>query len=145
MDFFDQPDPIEACLRRLAEAEQAGVFRRTRVDAKSLLRALPIGTRAPRSFRVLRWASIAAALAMAATVCGWVFSARSGGIRPHPLPAVTMTASAAEGCAGTFFRCLTGPSGTVVSGCGIHDYNSDGHVDMVDARTYQLNCNGITR
>ena len=145
MNPFDQLDAMEASLRELAEAEQAGVFRRTRVDARSLLKAMPAVIQAPSGLRAMRWIPIAAVLAMAATICGWIFSTQTGGIRQHPLPAVTMTATAAGGCDGTFFRCLTGPSGTVASGCGIHDYNADGHVDMVDARTYQLNCNGITR
>jgi len=145
MNGIDHLDPIEASLAELDAAEQAGLFRRTRVDARALLRSAPAVTRTRSGFATWRRLSIAAALAMAATISGWLFSSRSGDVVRHSLPSVTVTASATDGCDGTFYRCLSGPGDLAGGGCAAYDYNSDGHVDLVDARTYQLTCNGITR
>ena len=145
MNGIDHLDPIEASLAELDAAEQAGLFRRTRVDARALLRSAPAVTRTRSGFATWRWLSIAAVLAIAATISGWLFSSRSGDVVRHSLPSVTVTASATDGCDGTFYRCLSGPGDLAGGGCAAYDYNSDGHVDLVDARTYQLTCNGITR
>jgi hypothetical protein len=93
----------------------------------------------------MRWVPIAAVLGMAATICGWIFTTGTGETRQPPFPSATMTVLATGGCDGTFFGCLTGPNGTITSGCQTYDYNADGHIDLVDASAYQLNCNGITR
>ena len=145
IDRFDQLDPLEISLRELADAERADLFRRTRVDARSLLRSTSGLKRTTRTVRTLRWVSIAAMLGMVATICGWIFTSGTGETRHLPFPSGTMTASATGGCDGTFFGCLTGPNGTIMSGCQTFDYNADGHIDLVDARTYQLHCNAITR
>jgi hypothetical protein len=145
MNGMDQLDPIEASLAELDAAEQAGLFRRTRVDARALLRSAPAATRARSGLATWRRLSIAAVLAMAATISGWLFSSRSADIGRHSLPSVSATASATDGCDGTFYRCLSGPGGTAPGGCAAYDYNADGHVDLVDASTYQLHCNAITR
>jgi hypothetical protein len=145
MNGMDRLDPIEASLAELDAAEQAGLFRRTRVDARALLRSAPAVTRARSGFAAWRRLSIAAVLAIAATISGWLFSSRSVDVGRHSLPSVSATASATDGCDGTFYRCLSGPSGMAAGGCAAYDYNADGHVDLVDASTYQLTCNGITR
>jgi hypothetical protein len=141
MNSMDHLDPIEASLAELDAAEQAGLFRRTRVDARALLHSAPAVTRTRSGFATWRRLSIAAVLAMAATISGWLFSSRSGDVGRHSLPSV----SATDGCDGRFYRCLSGPGGMAAGGCAAYDYNADGHVDLVDARTYQLTCNGITR
>lgn len=145
IDRFDQLDPIEASLRELADAEQVELFRRTHVDARSLLRSAQTVNRAPRVMLRMRWISIAAVFALAVTICGWAFTKWTGLPHRHRLPIGTMMASAIDGCDGAFFACLTGPNGTPATACGAYDYDSDGDVDLVDARTYQLNCNGISR
>ena len=145
MNGMDHLDPIEASLAELDAAEQAGLFRRTHVDVRSLLHSAPAVTQTRSGFATWRRLSIAAVVAIAATICGWMFSSRSGDVGQRSFPSVTITASAPDRCDGTFFGCLSGPNGTVASGCAAYDYNTDGHVDMVDARTYQLTCNGITR
>jgi len=145
IDRFDQLDPMEISLRELADAERADLFRKTRVDARSLLRSTSGLKRTTRTVRRIHWVPIAAMLGMAVTICGWVLTTRIGETRQRPLPSGTMTASATGGCDGTFFGCLTGPNGTPPSGCRGYDYDADGDIDLVDARTYQLNCNGITR
>ncbi len=138
MDQYDQLDPIEASLGKLSEAEKAGVFRRTRIDARSLLHSRQGDTVARRRLLAVRWVSIAAVLAIAATICGWIFSTPGR-------PSRNLTTLASNGCDGTFFGCLTGPTGSLSSACRNHDYDADGDVDMVDARTYQASCPGITR
>jgi hypothetical protein len=145
MSGMDHLDSIEASLAEFDAAEKAGLFRRTRVDARTLLRPTSAVTRARSRFATWRRLSIAAVMAMAATICGWMFSSRSGDVGRHSLPSVAATASAMDGCDGRFYRCLSGPSGMAAGGCAAYDYNADGHVDLVDARTYQLTCNGITR
>ena len=145
IDRFDQLDPIEASLRELADAERAELFRWTRVDARSLLRSAAVASGTPRVFRRIRWVSIAAVFALAATICAWVLTTGSGLPRQHGIPSGAMIASATSGCDGTFFGCMTGPNGTPASGCGVYDYDADGDIDLVDYGTYQLNCNGITR
>jgi len=144
MNRFDQLDPIEIALRELADAEQADLFRRTRIDARSLLRTTSVPKRTILTIRTLRWGSIAAVLALAATIGGWAFIARTGSTRTTSVPIGTI-ASATSGCDGTFSDCLTGPNGTPPSTCRGYDYDADGDIDLLDARTYQLNCNAITR
>jgi len=145
IDRFDQLDPIEISLRELADAERADLFRKTRVVARSLLRATYAVNGAPRVLRRMRWVPIAAMLGMAATICGWIFTTGTRGTSQLPFSSGTRTASATGGCDGTFFGCMTGPNGMIMSGCDIYDYNADGHIDLLDASTHQLNCNGITR
>ncbi len=144
IDRFDQLDPMENSLRELAEAERADLFRRTRVDARSLIRAARAFNNEPWVLRRVRWISIAAMLGMAATMSGWAFIARTGSPRLTSIPIGTM-ASATNGCDGSFSGCLTGPNGTLPSSCHGYDYDADGDIDLLDARTYQLNCNGTTR
>lgn len=145
IDRFDQLDPMEISLRELADAERADLFRRTRVDARSLLRATHAVNEGPRVLRWIRWAPIAAVLGVAATICAWVFTTGTGVTRQLPSPSGTMTASATRGGDGMFSDCMTGPNGVIVSGCDIYDYNADGRIDLLDARTHQLNRNAITR
>ena len=144
IDRFDQLDPIEFSLRELADAERADLFRRTRVDARSLLRATSGPKRTILTVHTLRWGSIAALFVMAATIGGWAFITRTGSTRLTSIPVGTI-ASAINGCDGTFSGCLTGPNGTPPSACRGYDYDADGDIDLVDARTYQLNCNAFTR
>jgi len=145
IEDFDRCDPLENALRELADAERANLFRRTFVDAKALLRKPHAVDGAPQVLRRNRWISIAAVLGLAATICGWIFTTGTPEARQPPLPSGTRTASATRGCDGTFFSCMTGPNGTITNGCDSFDFNADGHIDLVDARTYQLDCNGITR
>lgn len=144
MNQFHELDPIEGSLRDLADAERAELFRRTRVDARSLLYSTPTTDRAPLVLRKTRWVSIAAVLAFAATICGWFFTTGNLMPRERRIPG-GMVAIARGSCDGAFFGCLTGPNGTPETGCITYDYDADGDVDLVDARTHQLNCNGITR
>jgi len=144
IDRFDQLDPLEASLRELADAERAELFCLTRVDARSLLHSASVGDGALRVLRKTRWISIAAVFALAVTICGWIFTTRSGPTKLTSFPS-ELIAAASGGCDGRFFGCLTGPSGTPSSSCRGYDYDSDGDIDLADAGAYQLQCHGITR
>jgi len=144
IDRFEQLDPLEISLRELADAEEADLFRKTRVDARSLLHSTQTFSRAPWGLRRMHWVSIAAVFALAAMISAWVFTTRSGPTRLASFPRGGI-ASATGGCDGRFFGCLTGPNGTPTAGCETYDYDADGDIDLVDAGAYQHNCNGITR
>ena len=144
MDRFEQLDPIEASLRELIDAERVGLFRRTHVDARSLLQSANSVNHAPRFLRRIRWFSIAAILTLAVTIYGWIFISGTGPTRLASLSS-EMLASATDRCDRAFFACLTGPNGTPATACTTYDYDSDGDIDLADARTYQLNCNGLKR
>lgn len=145
MDRFEQLDPIEASLKELIDAERAGLFRRTLVDVRSLLCSAPTADRELRFMRKTRWISIAAVVAFAATICGWFYTTGTLNLSEDRIPGGTILVSAPNGCDGKFFTCLTGPNGTPTNACGAFDYDADGDIDLVDARTYQLSCNGISR
>ncbi len=144
MNPFDQLDPIEDSLRELADAERARLFCRTRVDARSLLHSASKGNYAFRVSRRTRWVSIAAAVVLAVSICGWIFTVGRNSTRITPFPS-GMIASASGACDSRFFSCLTGPSGRPSVDCGVYDFDTDGDIDLADAGAYQRRCTGISR
>jgi len=129
-------NPIETALGELAEAQRARVFHATRVDASALLAAPTSGpwwNRSRRTGTVIRGLAIAAVLALAVGVWGWMFAQELGSLRP---PA---------GCEGKFQDCLTGPLAQAGSARGSYDHDSDGDVDLRDIRELQNSYHPISR
>lgn len=128
-------NPIERALLELHEAEAAGVFGRTAVNAKPLLSSAAFSSRV----RLARWSivglPVAACLALAIGVGSWMFHAEFARIRAIRDGQGTVVAMA-DGV--DFTNCLAGPGVDVVNGCATLDYDLDGDVDLVDFRTYQL-------
>ena len=127
--------PIEHALLELHEAEAAGVFERTAVDAKPLLNTGEFSSRA----RFAQWSivglPVAACLALAIGVGSWMFQGEFARIRAIRDGRATVVAMA-DGV--DFTNCLAGPGVDVVNGCATLDYDLDGDVDLVDFRSYQL-------
>ena len=128
-----QLDSIEDALFELDAAERAGVFERSSVDARQLLRQPePVGWRG----RAVRFVSAAAVIAMAVGVWGWVYSLQWSQLRERTGASVVAELSAAG--PGRFYECFQGPTGTIRSSCRECDYDADGDVDLVDFGVYQL-------
>jgi hypothetical protein len=127
---------VEKALEELSAAERAGVFSATRLDTR-VLRAGRAGSAVVRL--LYRAGAIAAGVGLA--LLAWN-SGRPPGISPTTPGG--LLASAAP-CNGTFFGCVTGPRSSLGTPCHDFDYDADGDVDMADFRTYQLECEGITR
>lgn len=126
-----QLDGVEDAMLELAAADKAGLFRESRVDADMLVRQ-PVAARRWRG--LLRLAPVAAALAMAVGVGSWMI--RTEKITPH----ATQITQTADPCDGQFLHCFSGPSQTVLASCQVHDYDSDGDVDLADFGAFQARC-----
>jgi hypothetical protein len=115
---------LESSLLELRQAENAGVFRPTRVDARQLMRSGP-----PRRLAI-RWAAAAALLLAVGTVWTTMFymnltklrDGRGGGA----LASVSIT------------DCLAGPRGSQPGHCLAYDLDADGDVDLADLGSFQL-------
>jgi hypothetical protein len=126
---------IEAGLRELSDAERAGVFAPTRVDARVLL-----ATPASLSRSIYRLASMAAVVALGAGLWVWYASNHDPGA-----PATgSILAYASSPCDGSLAGCMTGPRHALGTKCDVFDYDEDGDIDMFDVRAHQLKCQGAT-
>ena len=121
----DNHEPIESRLLELHEAQRAGVFRPTRIDAAGLLRSPAART---WSWGRVRWAAAAAVLLAAVTWSGFFYfnlaELRDG--RPQLL------------AAGSIADCLSGPRSTLSAQCRPFDLDQDGDVDIADLSSYQV-------
>ncbi len=124
---------VEAALHGLGESERAGVFAPTPLDTRRLLHT-PSRSLVLRA--VYRWGSIAAAIGLVLGIWRW-----------SDLGTTTTATKVAmvSPCNGTFFGCVSGPRQSLGTSCGDFDYDRDGDIDMADFRTYQLECEGVTR
>ncbi len=128
--------PLESALADLAAADRAGVFARTRLDSRTLMRDADGRSRALSL--LYRFGTLAAMLGVA--VCLWVWR-----VSDSPTPTTQGLLAIASPCDGTFFGCVTGPRRTLGNPCSDFDYDADGDIDMLDIRAHQLRCDGITR
>lgn len=123
-------EPAERLLLEHRNADVAGVFRPTQVDARALLHS-PAPART--SLRNLRWVatSLAACLALAVSARVWIATTGT-----HP---VESGASAQPGdksgsnAKNPFVNCLTGPLASVGgTPCDRNDVDGDGDIDLAD-------------
>lgn len=150
MDHHRQEnDPVEALLGELQDAAHAGVFRSTSVDPGELLTDRRLATpewmtwlRKPR----VAW-SLAASLALAATVWTWMFRSelrsirnqrdaialmdRDHGIEPAREPRRPSQANRFSA------DCMTGPAEEADDPCNDSDLVTDRHVDLRDFGLHQ--------
>jgi len=133
--MIDDPrhlDPIEEMLSELGDAEQAGVFRRTFVDAGSLVRERPDQALSQRlSHHKLIWMPAAACIALVVCIGTLVHKAGFGPDGHSQIMGSLSSANMVSPLAG-FYDCITGPGGAVDNGCVAYDYDSDGDVDLAD-------------
>ena len=136
--------PVEERLLDLGTADNGGAFRRTRVDARTpLAQEHAVGSSGVRRV-ALRLLPVAAALAMAGGVWGWMFNNQLNEVRERKLAAANQTTTVRVGAA-DFSSCLSGPShGVLAYDCREHDYDGDGDVDLADFSAYQLAFTGFS-
>ena len=130
-DQGEQLDPMEQGLKEMRAADSAGVFRTTGVDAHALLRHAPDSSPAHSRIFAVRRLAVAAAVLIAVSVFGWVFS-RQGAETPSQFIGTELVAAA------SFSDCVAGPADAAVAGCDPYDYDADGDVDLADISSHQL-------
>jgi hypothetical protein len=146
-----QIDPVERLLVELREAEQAGVFRRTRSDAgwfsEQLVGAMPSRS-VWKNARVM--SAIAAVFALAVGVWSTMFYWQIGGLRERVRAGLEQsTASATKPSdlsVAEFVGCLSGPGGSGLSDdCRQHDRDRNGRIDLREVSALQLAYSGSPR
>ncbi len=141
MDNEKQLDPIEASLRELGLAEEAGLFQPTRVDAGRCVRVSREEVARGRRTARLWLSAVAATIVLALGVWTWLFSVEISAVRDRAMLAGREAVTSPADCRDrSILACVTGPSQLALAGCAAHDYDTDGDVDMADFRTYQLAC-----
>ncbi len=142
-------DPIEQTLAELAEAEQAGVFRATRLDECALLMGGHVATRPAWLKWGKHWAALAAMLGLTIIVWSAMFNMQLNQIDSATNRSVVLTDPETGihnvGCDGDFLRCFNGPTILAAATCKTFDFDLDGDIDMLDMQTYQQNCQGLRR
>lgn len=129
---FAQFEGLESAIRESGEAERAGVFARTRVDARGLLRrSVSAATVYPIWVRRLK--SIAAVLVIAAGVWSFMFVDQLGKLRHRATPVASVKLVS-----------LTGPAVASSQPVRELDADADGDLDLADYRAFQLQF-GVTR
>ena len=140
-----QPGEFDRLMLETAEAERAGVFERTPVDAESLL-AEPVPAGPAHWYRhVLVGLPLAACIAMFFGVATLWWAGSEGGDAlingPAAVPAFNGTAtSPVERCRNVenLRNCFGGPGILVDSECRCVDFDEDGDVDLRDMGAFQL-------
>jgi hypothetical protein len=132
---FEQVDSLERDLLDLHAAEEAGVFRPTRVNRAVLLRS----ARAHRfsffrSYRVL--VPIAACFVMVVGVWSVMFHTEVGPINGRA--SMVANNSTAGDLGDGIQACVSGPGSMEDASCSVYDYDSDGDVDLVDFSRHQM-------
>jgi len=135
VDDRQQLDPIEQGLAEFVEAQQAGVFRRTPLDAGQCL--LADETRRPVDVRrlMVRLIPVAAVLVLAVTVWTTMFAMQLSEIRENKQQLAARQAEPGP----SFATCMNGPSGDGLPGqCGDLDRDTNGQIDLRDYSAFQL-------
>lgn len=144
VDNQRQLDPIEEALGELELAEQARLFQPTGVDANQLVSAPQNEGRYPRRAVRFWWSAVAATVLLATGVSTWTFRAELSAVRDRPMLVsrefVTRCEVPTDCRDRAILGCVTGPSQLASAACDVHDYDTDGDVDMADFRIYQLAC-----
>lgn len=136
-----QLDPVEEALLQLDAAEEAGLFRRSRVDTKRLL--IRSAASKPGWFGA-RLAAAAAVVVLAVGAWSWMYHARMAELSQR-VGVTDVVAEAPVASPGEFYKCFDGPTGALRASCRDHDYDADGDVDLADFSAYQLAYAGMTR
>jgi len=128
-------DPIEQLIAEADQAERAGVFRASRIDAVSLVQS-PGSGEVPffvswRRFGV----PLAACVTLAVGVGALLLSRELSGIAKQQLLAAN--SSAAQTSPEGFLHCLDGPEAGAVGDCSSYDFDNDGDVDLLDFSSFQ--------
>ncbi len=133
---------LERFLLDATEADRAGVFTATPVDAASLLAQGVESTGTRRVAGLYRWAKIVTPLA--ACVGLWIGVEQSDLFGPESVisnvPAMNGALAGGEiDCIelSQFNRCFTGPSGAPSVDCACADLDQDGDVDFADFGKFQ--------
>lgn len=138
-------EPIESALLELGEAERASVFARTPVTAEELITCSQANRPMVLSRRTLVWlSSVAAVVLLAVGVGSVMFKYQLDHLRGSAGIAEGLASGAGgnDPCDGNFLNCFSGPEAVVLAmRCDVHDYDSDGDIDLADFRNYQINCN----
>jgi len=144
---LDSLDPIELGLQELKSAQQADLFKQTKVDTRELLTGSSQITTIWRRMPIGLVTSAAASIILAFGIGGYMFSSEINSLRQQSSSGQYAVRSNVDqsDCDGEFFECVGGPSQLAIAGCSRFDYDLDGDVDLSDIKTYQLNCNGITQ
>ncbi len=142
-------DHIEQALAELAEAEQAGVFRPTRLDERGLLSSGQSVAQPAWLKWGKHWAALAAMLGISAVVWSSMFKMQFDNIgsgRDQSLVTATLEgATPNSGCSGDFLHCFNGPTALAMTTCRTFDFDLDGDIDLLDMQTYQQDCQGLRR
>ena len=119
----------------LDAGERAGLFGRTQIDSRRLLRQpVRLGSRR----LVFRALPAAAAAVIAVGVWTWMFRAELAELRRNNGVSSGAVADVPTKHYRNFYDCHNGPTGELVSGCRGQDYDADGNVDLADFAAYQL-------
>jgi len=129
---FAQFEALESAIREFGEADRAGVFGRTRVDARALTQS-PVPANVIRPAWLRRLSSVAAVLLIACGVWGWMFVDQIGKLRSRANPGLVINPPPTRPA---ILAHLTGPS--VASAETSDDFDADGDLDLADYRTFQL-------
>lgn len=133
-------DPVEEALLELDAAEKAGLFRRSRVETRRLLRR-------PGPSKLVwfgvRLVPAAAAVAIAVGAWSWMYRARMAELTGR-IGVTDVVAEAPVVSPGEFYECFDGPKGALRLSCRNNDYDADGDVDLADFGAYQLAYAGMT-
>lgn len=145
-DVHGHLDPVEDALLAHDDADRAGVFRVTPVNADDLFGG-PVVVRSPRLvFRA--GVAVAATIVLAVGVWSWLFQMELSRLRSA---AITGNSVALQSdalpvrCDACISECVTGPVPNKPADCDRYDYDADGDVDLADFSRYQLAYAGPVR
>lgn len=127
---------LEQTLLELAQAEQAGVFRRTPLGPCALDPPIELSELLGRSRRWRLWVPLSAAALLVIGVWGALFQSEFASIREKDAASTMRVASAAGGT--PLSGCMVGPGKNIPADCSRFDRDTDGDVDLADISLVQL-------
>ncbi len=134
LEHFDRIEELGLELRKV---ESAGVFGRTMVDGRQLLRSQAGRGKFVASLHHLRWLSVAACLGLAVGVGSLIHRVIPSD--PTDVSAVGDNVAVMDTYnPGDFRSCFDGPSSSLTNECSFYDQDSDGDVDLADYTRFQL-------